>query len=63
MSFALVLIIAGQAYLVDHGLSAEDCGAALEAPAAVRVVVDRAGDSIPMPAPYQLRCELQPMEE
>lgn len=63
MSWSLLLILAGHVYVVDHGLSAEDCGAALETPAAVRVIVDRQGDSIPMPAPYELRCELQPMEE
>lgn len=63
MSWALVLIMAGHVYVVDHGLSAEDCGAALETPAAARVIVDRSGDSVPMPAPYALRCELQPVEE
>lgn len=63
MSLALVLILAGHVYVVDHGLTAEDCGAALETPAAVRVVVDSSGDSVPMPAPYALRCEPQPMEE
>ncbi|WP_370677616.1 hypothetical protein [Pleomorphomonas sp. PLEO] len=63
MSWALLLILAGHVYVVDHGLSAEDCGAALETPAAVRVIVDRNGDAVPMPAPYALRCELQLMEE